>query len=312
MFTEASGLVTLSGPTMGTRWSVSYPAGLNVDPSRLTRRLQWAVDRIDQQMSPWKPDSFLCRFGHGSSGTTFPVEPETATVLAKAFEVSGLSGGTFNPAVLSSVQGAGFSAEATDAPFRAAPRLDTILLLSKDKRTVRKTGDGAIDLCGIAKGYGADRLAFVMTGAGVQDFIAALDGEIVACGGPSDDEGWVIAAEAPDTEVRSAALQFQCSDMALASSGGYRHFRDTDSGIVTHTIDPMSGLPLAQTDCTVTVAAPTCMEADAWTTALTVLGEQAGTAMAAEQGLNALFITDTGNGLRLTAVGVFNELLPAG
>ena len=69
-------------------------------------------------------------------------------------------------------------------------------------------------------------------------------------------------------------------------------------------MDPRRGAPLAASPASVTVVAPTCAEADAWATALMVAGAEAGTRLAADQNLDALFLLRDGDGgLRARAVG---------
>ena len=72
---------------------------------------------------------------------------------------------------------------------------------------------------------------------------------------------------------------------------------------LSHTMDARTGGPLNNRVASVTVLADTCMEADAWATALMVMGEVAGTAFAGAHGLNTLYILRTKSGLAQCPVG---------
>lgn len=82
----------------------------------------------------------------------------------------------------------------------------------------------------------------------------------------------------------------ELSDTAVATSGDYRHWVEANGARVSHTMDPRTREPLHNRVASVTVLASNCMEADAWATALMVMGEEAGPEFARARGLDALFI----------------------
>ena len=301
MSTDVDDLFTLSGDTMGTRWSVVL-AQKPVLAEQLFELLQRAVSRVDMQMSPWIDGSFINRFECAKVDDFVPFERETGEVLNVALRVNLATNGAFNPAVMPAVQAAGYSAKGNDAPAIIIPAFNDLFELQEG--AVKKTCDGKIDLCGIAKGYGVDQLADILTNCGFTDFVASIDGEIVCRGCPPNCEGWQIAIEAPSLDQRKTARTILCTDMALASSGGYR------SCILgpqnqTHTINPNSGSPVSEINLTVCVAAETCAEADAWATALTVLGDVKGSEVASAMNKHAYFVKEGNSSREFTKVGLF-------
>jgi thiamine biosynthesis lipoprotein len=76
----------------------------------------------------------------------------------------------------------------------------------------------------------------------------------------------------------------------VATSGDYRRYFHLNGQRYSHTIDPRSGMPIANELASVTVVHPHCMAADAWSTALTVLGERDGLQLAELHGLAARFV----------------------
>ncbi len=105
---------------------------------------------------------------------------------------------------------------------------------------------------------------------------------------------WTIAIEAPEHDLRKLQAIVSLQDAAIATSGDYRRWVDVQGLRLSHTMDPLKGAPLTAPPASVTVVAKTCVQADAWATALMVLGPDAGIKRARKHGLNALFLTRNG------------------
>ena len=147
-----------------------------------------------------------------------------------------------------------------------------------------------LDLNGIAKGYGVDRLAGALDDFGITAGLVGIDGEMRALGLRPDGEAWSIAVEAPDRERRTPNSILVLTDAAVATSGDYRHWVEVQGKRLSHTMDPGRGAPILKPPTSVTVIAQSCAEADAWATALMVLGADRGAELARKRGLNALFL----------------------
>ncbi len=107
-----------------------------------------------------------------------------------------------------------------------------------------------------------------------------------------DGAPWVVAQERPVMGRREAMGAFELTDLAVATSGSYRHVARVDGREVSHTIDPASGAPLGPG--LASVLAESCMAADAWATVLMVLGETAGLALAERLGMSVVFVRGDG------------------
>ena len=108
-------------------------------------------------------------------------------------------------------------------------------------------------------------------------------------GGP-----WTIAVEKPDPTSRAPHSMLVLQDAAVATSGDYRHWVDVGGRRLSYTMDPRRGARLTTSPVSVTVVARTCAEADAWATALMVLGPGEGAELARRLRLDALFLTREG------------------
>lgn len=291
----------LNGSTMGTRWSALFFAAPGFDPTSIQIVLQQAVDEVDGQMSTWKPDSDLMRLNRAPQGESIEVPSRLAHVLSLGLRIGRASGGAFDVGVGDAVSAWGFGPDAADMTgIEAAlksPRHPAHDRIEIEGNQVRKREAITIDLNGIAKGYGVDRLAETLVQHDIHSGLVGIDGEMRALGLRPDGEPWAIAVEAPETDSRKPHSLLSLHDAAVATSGDYRHWVTVQGRRLSHTIDPLRGAPLTSSPASVSVVAPTCAQADAWATALMVLGPSAGSALMSREGLSALFLTrdETGN-----------------
>ena len=290
--------IKLHGPTMATRWSALCDVDARLDQAALRAALAAAVQRVDQQMSPWKPDSDLMRLNRAAPGQWVDLPPEIMAVLARALEIARLSDGAFDPGVGALVNAWGFGAERDDpdaAAIRVArqwgqPPAHQSLELYLAAGRARKHADALFDLCGIAKGYGVDQMTAVLQAHGVAHALAALDGELRALGTQASGEPWAVAVESPEPGRRAARGVIELADLAVATSGDYRRWVQIGDARLSHTMDGRRAAPVNNGVASVTVLATDCMSADAWATALLVAGPAEGMALAQRMRLEALFI----------------------
>ncbi|WPN56356.1 FAD:protein FMN transferase [Pseudomonas sp. P9_31] len=293
---------SLNGETMGTRYTALFYAAAGIDTDAVNHSLACAVARVDQQMSTWKPDSDLNRLNAAPEQQWVSVPEELATVLSAALRVSQQSGGAFDIAVGDLVDAWGFgpgehaiTAQALATPSSHA-RLSASAALEVDaqRNQVRKRAPLQLDLNGIAKGFGVDELARCLDGLGITRYLVGIDGEMRARGVKPDGQCWAVALEKPRRGVREVMGVMELGDAAIATSGDYRQWVDVAGQSYAHTMNPATGAPLCNPLAAVTVVASSCMLADAWATALMVLGETAGPRLAQERGMDALFVLRDG------------------
>ena len=305
---------TLHGPTMGTRWSASVDADATVDLQALRQDLAAAVEQVDAQMSPWKPDSDLVRLNGAPVGDWVDLPAEILEVLDCALDVQRLSAGAFDPCVGALVDAWGFGAvrDTPDAQAIRAARQSAAtatpharLELDRPAGRARKHGPLQIDLCGIAKGYAVDRMVNVLQRHGVRHALAALDGELRAVGGQASGAPWAVAVEQPEAGRRAVHGVVELEDLAVATSGDYRRYLEVGDARIAHTMDARRCAPVNNAVASVTVLARTCMLADAWATALLVAGPDEGLAMAQRMRLDVLFLLRRAQGLTAVGLGRF-------
>ncbi len=292
--------ISLNGKTMGTSWYVTF-YDRNIDDIALKQALQAAVDAVDQQMSLWKPDSGLNALNATAPDIWMNLPDETMRVLLRALEIGRSSGGAFDISVGDAVTAWGFGPSPIDRdcviellkqPRRK--RAHDLLEIDSENRRVRKHAPVQFDLGGIAKGFGTDRLIETAMAFGVTNLTAGIDGDLRCAGLRPDGRLWPIAVEAPDYARRDVHSVLELTDTAVATSGDYRHWLQVGDQRLSHTINPVTGGPATSTPASVTVLASDCMSADAWATALMVLGERTGSMLARARGIQTMFLRREG------------------
>lgn len=314
--------VKLAGGTMGTTWHVTVVEKSGRDQA-LSKQVQAILDRVNATMSTWDPDSELSRFNAAApSQTPFEVSQGTAVVSKAALDMAKTSGGAFDPTVLPLVELWGFGGSSQTEP-PTPEQISTTrtkvdfrrVQVDVEQRTLRKTAEGVrLDLSAIAKGYAVDLTFQKLVELGCTNFMVEVGGEVRTRGSNPKGEAWGIGIDRPNPSLqRSGALQAAVglSDQALATSGDYRNFRMVNGKRVSHTIDPRTGSPISHNLASVSVVAPTCMEADAVATAVNVLGLEEGWALieALPKVEGYLIIREAGGGFGTRVTPGFRELL---
>jgi thiamine biosynthesis lipoprotein len=293
---------SLNGETMGTRYTALFYAGAGIDTDEISHSLARAVGRVDQQMSTWKPDSDLNRLNAAPEQEWLSVPKELTTVLSAALRVSQQSSGAFDIAIGDLVDAWGFGPgeqTITEQALGTLPPRDRLsasaaLMVDPQRDQVRKRAPLNLNLNGIAKGFGVDELARCLDGFGITRYLVGIDGEMRARGVKPDAQPWVVAIEKPCRGAREVMGVMELEDAAIATSGDYRHWVNVRGQSYAHTMNPATAAPLCNPLAAVTVVAASCMLADAWATALMVLGETEGPRLAQERGMDALFVLRDG------------------
>ncbi|HTT08514.1 MAG TPA: FAD:protein FMN transferase [Gammaproteobacteria bacterium] len=292
---------SFSGAAEGT----TYHIKLAQPPEPLTREvLQEAITtvltRIDREMSAYRPDSDLSRFNASQGTDWFPVSGELRELVDVALQVSRETDGAYDITVepLSELWGFGPQRHVfrvpTDAEIERA-RLQVghgHLHSRRDPPALRKdVPELRIDVNSLGPGYTVDRIARALSRLGVDDYLIELGGAVYARGQRPEGGAWRVAIEKPLKTSRVAQQIVGLSAEGLSTAGDYRQYFDEDGRHYSHILDPATGRPVTHALTSVSVIAPIAVEADAWDTALMVMGPERGWALALKLKIPALFIT---------------------
>lgn len=298
----ANNLVTISGQTMGTiRYTVKLqqlPNGF--DQRKLKNDIDDRLQRLNDQMSTYRPDSEISRFNRQQTTDWFDVSHDTAKVVEEALEIGRISDGAFDVTIAPLLKlwhfgpeaDNGFTIPHEDEIANAKARVDfTAIEVRLSPPSLKKQRpDSILELSGIAKGFAVDMLAEYLDSIDVDDYMIEIGGEMRARGRKPDDSVWRIGIEAPAELERRVHQTIDLNDASIATSGDYRAFYEVDGKRYSHTIDPRTGRPVEFRLASVSVITDNCMRADAMATAIMVLGPDEGYNLAISQQLPVLLI----------------------
>lgn len=251
--------------------------------------------RVELLATPHDPGSELSRV-NARPDAAFSVTAELDSMLSLALDVAARSGGAFDPTIGALVRAWGFPehpALPDSAAVDAARR-------TVDWRSLRRADsprtwiDGGprsvLDLGGIAKGWAVDRAADVLSRSGRPCLVNA-GGDLACRGAKPGGQPWIVGVQHPrDPSALYCRLRVP-DGAAVATSGDYERFFEADGVRYHHLLDPSTGRP-ARGAVSATVVAPTCAAADAWATAVFVLGPAEGiAALEREADLEGLILT---------------------
>lgn len=287
---EARDTRYFSGSTMGTTYNITLVADADQRFDFDEDELQAAIDaefvRINQHMSTYISDSELMQLNRAEVGQWHAISRPMREVLVISQSVSERSDGAFDITVGPLVNLWGFGPERSPDKVPDAQAVQQLKeevgyqFLELDGLQVRKSKRLFLDLSAVAKGYGVDWVADYLEARGFGNYLVEVGGDLRVGGHNSRGVPWRIAIEQPSQLQRAARKTLEFTDMSLATSGDYRNYFEVDGRRYSHTIDPTTGYPIAHNLVSVTVLAPTAAEADAWATAINVLGPEAGIALA--------------------------------
>jgi thiamine biosynthesis lipoprotein len=274
--------------TMGTWASLTLATTDSAGASDLAYRGLLVFHHVDSLMSNWTDNSEVARINREAGDHATLVHPEVAEVLGVARRVGEESAGAFDITVEPLVRLWGFLGGTPRVPSQSD--IDRVLeqtghdklLFDEAARTIRFTRrDVRIDLGGIAKGYAVDRVAVVLRRAGARRALIDLSGNMIAMGDAPDHPGWRVGIRDPSGTLPYLAT-LTLHDQAIATSGDYEQFVDANGKRYGHILDPRTGWS-ARGLSSVTVVSERATFADAWATALFVLGPEAARRLARER-----------------------------
>ncbi|MBK1702218.1 FAD:protein FMN transferase ApbE [Thiococcus pfennigii] len=312
-------LLEVTGPTMGTFYSVKVarpPAELRTETLRET--VTAVLDQVIAEISTYDPTSELSRLNADPTTDWVPVSAELLDVVAEGQRISELSGGAFDITVGPLVNLWGFGPEHRDGTVPDAAAIAAALervgydklALRAEPPAIRKArGDIYIDLSALGEGQGAARVASALEARGVTDYMVAIAGAIRVRGHNAKGAPWAIAIEEPTPGRRSVHRIIEISDGALSTSGDYRNFFEEGGQRYSHEIDPKTGRPIAHSLASVTVVDADATRADGLATALMVMGEARGPALAEAEQIPAYFIVREDAGFRVVSTAAFQRYL---
>ena len=284
---------------MGTVVDITVWTSDNVSAKLASQAAFDEFERIDLLMTTWVDTSAVSVLNAAAGGAAVPVGPEIFALLELGQSVAQLSSGAFDLTV-GAYRGLWKFDEDLDGSLPddkdvvARKRLTGWrgLVLDRKAKAARLKKKGmAITLGGIAKGYAVDRAAAILRERGLSSFIVQAGGDLYVSGS-KDGERWRVGIRDPRGSREATFAITEVEDATFSTSGDYERGFVKDGVRYHHILDPRTGRPATKSR-SVTVMAKRAVVADAWSTALFVLGPDKGLPLVDKNpALEAVFVDD--------------------
>lgn len=303
---RTGGLLTFSGLTMGTTYSVKIASkDPIIDKATIHSDIEKILKDINQLMSTYIDNSELSRFNQNKSTDWQDISLELYTVIEHANYISRITSGAFDMTVGPLVNLWGFGPNPDTQEIPSDPVIATIkqyvgyekINFNKSSKQILKTDPEIyIDLSGIAKGFAVDKIADYMNEKNFDNYLVEIGGELIGKGQNDRQQAWQIGIERARPLDRSVQHILSLENIAMATSGNYRNYYEKEGVRYSHTIDPVTGKPIMHKLASVTVLDKSAMHADAMATAFMVLGPEKTMLLANQLNLAVYIIVKTKTG----------------
>ncbi len=302
--------VLLQGMTMGT---VTYnikvivdpneEVGANFDATKAQADIDGILDQLLQDMSNWEPESELSKFNKSKSLEPIQITEGLRRVIAESIRLGNLSEGKLDVTIGPLINLWGFGPEYRPEKVPSDEELKQVkstiglqYLKLEGNKLSKAIPELYVDLSTIAKGYAVDLVAEYFESKGLNNYLVEIGGEMRVKGFKHTGELWHIAIEKPVSDERAVHQVIVPKDNAVATSGDYRKYFESNGQRFSHIIDPSTGKPINHKLASVTVIHPSSMTADGLSTSMMLMGEDRALAFAEENNLAAYLIIKTDNG----------------
>ncbi len=285
---------TARGFSMGSEYYVNYTSSADLDAE-----IADLLSSIEESFSVKVDGSLTARINAASKDEVISLTSEETQLLSDVFELSKMTDGAFNPAILPLVKLWGF-----DPPYEMngkVPPMEESIQVAKELSSmslfdlntslnsiVKSRSNAALDLGAAIKGYAANRVAdFLLQEKGVSEALVYLGGTIAAVG-----RSYEIGVTPPRDSDESYAFRFTLEEgRTCATSGDYERFYIYNNTRYHHILDANTGYPAASGVISATVVHSNGLIADALATAVVVLGAEKGAALLEKCGATGAIVT---------------------
>lgn len=258
------------------------------------------MNEIDAKLNKFSKGSELDRLNQAAGVEPVEVSNLTFDVIQQSVQIAEMTQGAFDPTIGPLVALWGFGSEGQQR-VPSAEAVETTLklvdyrkvVLDQEKKTVYLTQKGMVlDLGAIAKGYAVDQAVSILTKNSITSALVSAGGSIYTIGRKEDHSPWQIGIRDPAAKGKVVGY-VQLENQAIDTSGDYERFFWTEGKKYNHILDPRSGYPVqGVSGCTVIMAEAS--QADAFATAVFVLGAEKGLKLIEEKNGSGLIINSEG------------------
>ncbi len=296
---DAPILTELSGSALGTTWSVKVLSHNKFDSDNLRGEIVQKLEEVEKIFSHWRGDSELSLWNANKSTNLLQVNPQLYELVQHAQWMNRETDGAFDPTIAPLVNLWGFgppggrrSTLPKDEEIAEVKKLTGMenLEVFPQNRLRKKFSELRLDFSGSAKGEIIDQICQLLERWALQNYLVEIGGEVRAHGRGKKGKGWIVGLESGEMG-KDLMLSVPLRNYAVATSGTYRLHKPNPKAknSASHLLNPQTGKPVENNLIAVNAFAPTARDADAWATALMIMGLEKGMQKAEEMHLVARF-----------------------
>lgn len=274
---EVTSVKELRGEVFGSYYQIKYRGDLSQEV--LSTELKTFFDDFNREFSTYQKDSVISEFNRTPAQKKLLVSQRFIDMLELCKKLYVETNGAFEPTLGPVIKAWGFGGgkkKEADDVIRAQIKKVGFNHVKWDetKREAWKDLEGVeLDLNAIAPGWAADLIGDILLKKGIENFMVDISGEILFRGTKTTEQDWIAGIEKPSKEHgQGVQTAFKMRNAAIATSGDYRQFFDEKGARKSHIIDPRTGTPVSHQISSASVIAESAASADAWGTAMMVLG----------------------------------------
>lgn len=298
----------LKGEVFGSYFILKYRG--NVAPEIFRTELAAFFKDFNTEFNTYESDSVISRFNALPEKARMKVSPRFIEMLKLAEKFHAETQGAFDPTLSPVIKLWGFgggkpSKSPSESEIKKALSqvgFSTIKWDESNLEVWKEKSGVTLDVNAFVPGWAADLIGELLSQKQIVHYMMDISGEILVRGERGPGSPWIMGIEKP-TKDRGEGVQlaFKLKSGAIATSGNYRQFYDEAGKRFSHILDPKTGRPVHHTIASASVIASNCAEADAWSTAMMVLGKD-GISLAETQGIKS-YLIDSPN------AGVFEPII---
>lgn len=310
----------IAGKTMGTFYSVKISGEVTENRQQLQQEIDALLEQANDDISTYRADSVLSRFNRSHSSAPQPIPRGMADIILTAQRIGRDTHDAMNITVGPLVNLWGFgpdkrpvsvpSQQQIDAAKRNVGLQHLTLTSNAQGEWLQKDLPGLyVDLSTLGEGYGADLLAQLMARKGITNYLVSVGGAVRSRGVNGQGQPWRVAIQKPTDRENAVQALVDLQGYGISTAGSYRNYFEQNGQRYSHIIDPNTGRPINHRLVSVTVIAPTALEADGWDSGLMVLGSEKAMKLAEQQGLAVYMISKTDDGFSAQMTPQFKAFL---
>ncbi len=293
---------SIKGYAQGTTYTIKFWLKSNnnkkFNKAKLETKITIELNRIDKLMSNYRKDSNIEVFNAiKKQNETINLDTEIIDLLKISKQIYQLSDGCYDPTIGPLFSAWGFRAKKFNKPNQdeITNALDLVGFnkIKLQKQTaIKQNKETTISLSAIGQGYTVAKIAQILKKEEITNYIVEIGGEMLVSGIKPNSKKWRIEVERPilnNHKVNKIISPTGKKEIAIMTSGTYRHYFDNDGTRYSHILNPKTGKPIKHNTVSTTVLLEDATKADAWSTALLCLGSKKGLRIANENKIAVIF-----------------------